>query len=187
MALKGGSTQGVVDKRTKIANLKSNHEALFKAEGVADPKWLPKMAYSEDGEKVISFFPSEIRGGKDIYTEFVSRDYTPEDPDRILYKWDFNPDYGTEYKKSAPHPATGDCRYLIPVEELINVAKLHVKKQERKPDNTAQASMEFDALPDADDLPLSEMTMRDRIAIEWKKPVSRKPWLNKLIVETFEE
>ena len=35
----------------------------------------------------ISFFPSELQKGKDIYTEFVSIDYESEDPktDHVYY------------------------------------------------------------------------------------------------------
>ena len=43
--------------------------------------------------------------------------------------------------------------------------------------------------PIADDIladcPINELTIRDKAAITWKKPVSNKGWLNKLIKETF--
>ena len=110
---------------------------------------------------------------QDLYTEFVSRDYEPEDPERRLWKWVYNDSYDEEYAKSDPHPTTGDKRYLIPIEELIEVEV----KQEVK-----QKEILFEPLPDANaDVPFNAMTLRDYAAIQWKLPVSHKAWLNNLI------
>ena len=118
-------------------------------------------------------------GGVDIYTEFVSKSNEPEDPERRLWKWPFNPEYDTEYEKSDPHPATGHIRYYIPVDELIDVAELHR-------DEVVQTTLQLidpTINAEADDAPINEMTIRDKIAIKWLEPISKKEWLNKLIKE----
>ncbi len=127
------------------------------------------MAYFDQGERVVSFFPSEIERGEDIYTEFVSRDYDSEDETRTLYKWKYNPHYKSEYRVTEPHSANHTIRYIIPVEELIVV------------ENTSDSFDEFD-MPDPDtDLPISQLTIRDLAAIMTGKPVSMKPWLNEIV------
>ena len=180
------SSSNVSDKKTKIANLKEKHGPLFEAEGVdyAKAKFIPKMAYmpSSGKERVIALFPSEISGGQDVYTEFVSKDYDPEDSERRLWKWPYNPHYKDEYESTEPHPVSGHVRYLIPVEELINVAEEHSGRSVQP----EQTSTKFDDLPDPDeDQPIGELTIRDKAAIDWKKPVSKKKWLNDLIIANF--
>jgi len=194
----------VTGRRAVINELKKKHEPLFKLENLEkQPKFIPKMAYvPKTGEdRVISFFPSEIMGGEDIYTEFVSRSLEPEDSERRLWKWPFNPEYNTEYAKTDPHPATGHQQYLIPVAELLCVAEIHfgVKEEEpAKPEETKaetnQLKLDIDTEVDVKkeieakglgDAPISQLTIKDKAAIDWKLPVSNKPWLNQLIRETF--
>jgi hypothetical protein len=177
-----GNKSQVLDRKAKIAQLKDKHKELFRLEGVGEAaKFIPKMAYIPrvGKERVIALFPSEIQGGEDVYTEFVSAEYDPEDSERTLWKWPYNAHWDTEYEKTDPHPTTGHCRYLIPVDELVDVASLHQNKPEKSETETV---LDFSDLPDPDDdAPLSKMTMRDKCAIDWKLPVSRKPWLNELI------
>ena len=160
----------ILNKREKIELLREKHVELFKQEKISKPKFIPKMCYKYMGELIISFFPSEIRGGQDIYTEFVSRDYESEDPDRRLWKWIYNAEYDTEYRKSDPHPMTGDRRYLIPVDELIEIKK-----------SDSEDLFTENLITGGEDVPYSAMTLRDYAAIQWKKPVSHKAWLNDLI------
>lgn len=166
-----------LDKRGKIQLLEEKHKPLFAKEGINGPaKFIPRMAYYYEGEKIISLYPSEINGGEDIYTEFVSKDFYPEDKDRKLYKWIYNADYETEYKTSNPHPVTGDKRYLIPVDELVEVEILHTKNS---------IIDDFDAEPSAGtDVPYADMTLRDYAAIQLKTPCSNKKWLNEIINKT---
>ena len=175
----------VKTKREKISELFEKHAPLLKRAGVSSPKFIPKMAYPHEGELVIGFYPSEMNGEQDIYTEFVSRDYVPEDPERRLLKWMYNPEYDTEYKKTEPHPSTGDRRYLIPIGELIDMAIAYPKEEEQITEQTEL----FDLRGYADansDQPYDQMSMRDYAAIQWKKPVSHKKWLNELITKQFE-
>ena len=176
----GLSTINISGRRNKVNELRKKHTLLFESEGTGDDaKYIPKMAYipKPGADRIIAFFPSEIMGGVDVYTEFVSKSNEPEDPERRLWKWSFNPEYDTEYEKSDPHPATGHIRYYIPVDELIDVAELHRE-------DVVQTTLQWiDPVADADDAPINQMTIRDKIAIDWIEPVSKKEWLNKLVRE----
>lgn len=163
------------EKKVKIAELKQFHQKKFEVLGVDDPCFIPKMAYKpkDKDDKVISFFPSELKKGQDIFTEFVSRDYDPEDlPERRLWKWRYNPYWETEYETVA-HDAQGNVRYLIPVLELVPVGN-NIITEEPVVEDTAEFNFSDDAL-------ISDMTILDLAAILLKKPVSKKEWLNKVI------
>lgn len=176
----------ILDRRTKIQNLKEKHKKLFEKEGIGmKAKFVPKMAYvpRDSSEKVVAMFKSELQGGEDVYIEFVTVDYEPDDPERRLYKWPYNAEWETEYRKTEPDEKTGHSRWLIPVDELFVVEDSYVITEK---DLSSLEELEFSDLPDAnDDAPLRDLTIRDKCAIDWKLPVSRKPWLNKLIKEYF--
>jgi hypothetical protein len=163
------NTNETLDKKAKIEELKSYHKKTFAKLGIDNPFYSPKMAYIDRGEKVISFFPSEIEKGEDIYTEFVSRSYDSEDPTRTLYKWKYNPHYMSEYRIVEPASEMQTIRYIIPVDELV-VCKFNEDSLD-----------EFD-MPDPDqDLPIDQLTIRDLAAILTGKPVSMKKWLNEIV------
>jgi hypothetical protein len=154
------------DRKKRIADLRTKHQPVFELLGIPDALFFPKMAYYPKGgdEKVLSFFPSELRKGYDIYTEFVSRDYTIEDSERTLWKWSYNPHWEEEYETTADAQA----RCLIPVRELVKVQV------------PTKNDLNFFSEEDLD-CSLSEMTVRDLAAILLKKPVSNKAWLNNLV------
>ncbi len=94
------------EKKKKIQELFEYHiPTLMKQPGLIEPIFIPKMAYKPAGkdEKHVTFFASEIEKAeyfenpKDIFIEFISNEYNPEDPKRTLYKWRFNPHWRTEY------------------------------------------------------------------------------------------
>lgn len=161
------------ERKAKITELREHHQPIFDALDISNALFFPKMAYrpKDKNEKFLSFFPSELKRGYDIYTEFVSREYEPEDQERTLWKWRFNPHWEEEYE------ATKDLqpRYLIPVSELIKVTppKKAISKQ------TDFFDDDFDM--QGDDAPFSEMTIRDLAAILMREPISKKEWLNNLI------
>jgi len=191
-----------IDKKRKITQLREKHEPLFIKECLNERAiFIPKLPYkvTPDSERIIALFFSEISCGRDVYIEFADTDNVPMDPERTLYKWPFNPEFETEYEKSEPM-ASGHVRYLIPVNELLKVADLHQKKQpEPEPSkkiNNIQLKLKIEPvkeviediplvniLSELEDSPLSEMTMRDKLAIEWLEPISKKEWLNKVILE----
>lgn len=76
--------------------------------------------------------------------------------------------------------------FLVPVEELRWVGSMSIDPApppvEKKPE--PQPAPVFSSKPQQPvepDLPYSEMTIRDYMAIHTGKPVSLKPWLNELL------
>jgi hypothetical protein len=167
--------------KEKIEDLKTLHKPTFEKLGITNPSFIPRICYIPMGEKeqVVSFFEQDFVRGKDIYTHFVSKGYESEDPQNRLWKWTWNPYYETEYKKSDPHPDTGNVRYIIPVDELELIDSSYIER------NTVVSDSIFDIvdeIPNPDqDLPIDQMSIRDLAAILLKKPVSKKQWLNDII------
>jgi len=167
------------DKKAKLQELKDYHLATFERHGITDPLFVGSMAYKPTGKdsKYISFFPSQLKKGQDIYTEFTNKDLVPEDPNRTLYKWRFNEYWQEEYETVEIENST-DFRYLVPVEELTIVPKPVIKSSSPE----IISFEKFDEIMDPDmDCPLDQITLRDLAAIFLIKPVSRKKWLNDII------
>jgi len=160
--------------KAKIDALREKHQDSFEALGIPGALFFPKMAYRPRGkdELYVSFFATELRREADIYTEFVSREYEPEDANRTLWLWRYNPHWSEEYETTEPSDL-GYVRYLIPVSELVKV---------KVPEKKAAPVDPFVAFgKDLTDEPFTHMTIRDFAAIVTGKPVSNKEWLNKLI------
>jgi hypothetical protein len=168
------------NRQEKTEELIKFHDWKFKLLDEDNPLFIPKCAYCPKGksELFIGFFASELKKNRDIYTEFTSIDLDPEDPDRNLYKWRYNPHFEDEYEKTDPG-ANGHFRYLVPVSELI---KIEFEKTDLNATGPGTLFPDFDEImdPDADNM-LSQITIRDLAAILLKKPVSHKKWLNDLI------
>lgn len=169
--------------KEKIEDLRMLHKDKFEKLGLSKPLFVPRICYIPIGEseQVVSFFEQDFAKGKDIYTHFVSKGYESEDPQNRLWKWTYNPYFATEYKKSEPHPDTGNIRYIVPVEELELIDEAYIQK------HTGIQIIPFDiedSIPNPNEDPLiEEMTIRDLAAILLKKPVSRKKWLNEIIIK----
>jgi hypothetical protein len=172
------------DKRDRLKKLREFHQKTLDTIGVSDALFIPKMAYRPYGktELHIAFFASEINKGEDVYVEFASKELVPEDPERRLYKWRFNPHFEEEYEKTEAHPVTGHFRYLVPTEELIHIKTFEV--QTPAPVVEEIVPREFDLVDANTDLPLDQLTIRDLAAIMLKRPVSQKPWLNEIIKQS---
>jgi len=184
------------ERREKTEELIKEHLWKFQILEEEAPLYIPKSAYvpREKTEKFVSFFPSELIKQKDIYTEFVSYDLTPEDPNRTLYRLRYNPYFVEEYEKTEG----ASFRYLVPVKELevIEIKNPEVNEFENEfPSFTTikQISLTEDLFPEEsekltkneeeneEDELMKNMTIRDFAAIMWNSPISNKQWLNKLI------
>jgi hypothetical protein len=106
------------ERKTKVLELRKEHEPFLTEIGRKDALYIPKMAYRPTGkdELHISFFPSELQKSKDIFTEFVSIDYDSEDPKRTLYALKHNPHWAEEYEVVTS--SSGFERHIIPVSKL---------------------------------------------------------------------
>jgi hypothetical protein len=112
------------DNREKISDLRNYHQITFDHIGESNAYFYPKLAYKPHGfnEVCVTFFPSELRKGVDIYTEFIDRNYEPEDPNRTLWKYHFNPHWEEEYGQIEAN-SDGYVRYAVPVSELSKVER----------------------------------------------------------------
>ena len=166
------------ERKKRIQDLYEFQMEKFMQEGVSEPLFIPKMAYkpATKDEKHITFFASELERAeyydvpKNVYTEFISSEYIPEDPKRTLYKWVFNPRWRTEYDVIEATESIQE-RYMIPVAELRIVQQAAAQKEIKLP--------LLDLGPT--DEPFNMLTIRDLAAIMLKKPVSNKQWLNEII------
>ena len=166
------------ERKKRIQDLYEFQMEKFMQEGVSEPLFIPKMAYkpSTKDEKHITFFASELERAeyydvpKNVYTEFISSEYIPEDAKRTLYKWVFNPHWRTEYDLIEATESIQE-RYMIPVAELRIVQQAAAQKEIKLP--------ALDLGPT--DEPFNMLTIRDLAAIMLKKPVSNKEWLNEII------
>jgi len=106
------------ERKTKVLELKKEHEDYFQTIGNINALYIPKMAYRPSGkdELHVSFFPSELQKNKDIYTEFVSIEYDSEDPKRTLYLLEHNPTWDQEYEIVTS--SSGFERHIVPVSNL---------------------------------------------------------------------
>jgi len=158
------------ERKERTAKLREQHEPVFKALDVPDAHFIPKMAHHVSGLEGIhmGFFDSELKHGEDVYTEMISMQMEPEDPDRTLFKLRGNPHYNEEFAQSDPMP-NGHVRYYVPISELETVSVDEISTED------------FGLMDPNSDAPLSRLTIKDIAAIHWKKPVSEKSWLNDLI------
>ena len=119
------------------------------------------MAYRPSGkdELHVSFFPSELLKGKDIYTEFVSIDYESEDPKRTLYLWEYNKHWEEEYELI--QSSSGFQRHIIPVAELKVVNDINSRNKK----SVSKIVKNFEELVNPDDQVNPEIIQKlDRIA-----------------------
>jgi len=169
-------------RQVKVDKLKEFQLPLLKAIGAENKLYSPKMAYNwGDSGICMGFYKSELESG-DIYAEKIDINVDSEDSSRTLYKIKKNSYYNDEYS-SKPKSAKEDRKWFIPVEEMEIVSRdiLKVKPKSAKIQTVETNKDDVYNLQSNNDLPMSEMTMKDFLAIMTKSPISNKSWLNELI------
>ena len=146
------------ERKEKVSKLKEEHEDYFQTIGDINALYIPKMAYRPSGKDDlhISFFPSELEKGKDIYTEFVSIAYESEDPKRTLYLYKYNAHWKEEYELVTSN--SGFERHLIPVNELRIINDVTSR-------NKVSEVFQIDDLPNPDDVTKDSQEWLKRIAL----------------------
>lgn len=156
----------------KVQELRKFHQSSFDALGVPDAEFVPKMAYVPKGmeELCIGFFESELSKSVNYFTEFVNKELSPEDPERKLYLFKYNPHWEEEYVQYN----NGNYTFrMVPVSELYKVELPTAVESPKQP-------LQFN-IEEAEDALINDMSIRDLAAILWRVPCSNKPFLNKLI------
>ena len=166
-------------KKEILAEMRKFHQKTFDELGVTNPFFICKLSYKHPSkdENIVALFLSEINKGVDVYIEFGDSMYTPQDPERRLYLYRYNPHFETEYEMVN---SGGVIRYLVPTSDLV-----HVKNnppEEQKVESQTQNVLDIQEYIE-EDLPLRDATIRDLLAVMTNKPVSKKEWLNDLITK----
>lgn len=176
-------------KRLKLETIRDYHQDLIDDLEIPRTDFNMKMPfYDKHGRMVVGIFSSEFRKEKGFFFELITRDLTPADAERKVYRVPFSTAFEEEYELNEKGS------YLVPLEELrvVNPTSVAIKKtasfgtqEEPLPSSLPKTPMQAYKAPAAmEDAPYSEMTIRDYYAIQTGKPVSTKTWLNELIKST---
>lgn len=202
---KNSSTEknaNVLTTGKKIENLLQGQLPLFNQLDINNPYYQPRTFFIDKGVEGIGFFEGELKKGTDIYTERVSKDFLfiekrdPKNPlansygivqtpykevsieQRPMYVWKYRADWEEIYHVQRLTHDTKQRIFFIPVNHLKPLPKFQdISQQELKLDEV----LSNDNKKNLEDIPLTEMSVRDYAAIVWRKPVSLKPWINQLI------
>jgi hypothetical protein len=179
------------ERKDATAELRKKHQPIFDALGIPEAIYIPKMAYKPKGLDSIhmGFFESELKHGKDVYTEMVGIMMDSEDPSRTLYKYRGNAHFREELPTSDDE-LNSSTRYYVPMDEL-EVVTMPVKRGRGRPRKTPATDIQVKrdqpkairtiVVDPTEDLPMDKMTVRDYIAIHTGKPVSTKRWINEIV------
>jgi hypothetical protein len=187
-------------KKQKLDQVRAYHTNLIQDLGISPLDFNMKMAfYDRHGRQVVGVFSSEFKKDKGFFFEMVTRDLDPIDSERRVYRIARNDNFEEEYEMNDKGTS-----YLVPVEELrlVNPQSVAISKESAVlsndrffSKNTVPVAPVAEPKPQAlfsskpatsvaePDVPYSEMTLRDYIAIHTGKPVSQKDWVNKLVTQ----
>lgn len=169
-------------KKLKLDQIRDYHAPLIRALSISPLDFNMKMPfYDRHGRYVVGIFGSEFKKDKGFFFELVTRDLDPLESERKVYRIARNDNHEEEYEMNEKGS------FLVPVDELRVVNPSSSVPVEKKPEPVQPAPV-FNSKPAAPvetDLPYSEMTIRDFMAIHTGKPVSLKPWLNDLLNHTL--
>ena len=170
-------------KKAKLDSIRAHHKDLINDLGISPLDFnMKKSFYNSNGIEVVGIFGSEFRKEKGFFFELISSDLDPIDPERKVYRVPPNTCYEEEYELNQKNS------YNVPLEELriVNPYSAAISKggssiiESAKKEEKIIVRIQKD-LVTLEDVPYSEMTLRDYMAIHTGKPVSLKGWLNDLI------
>lgn len=188
-------------KKQKLDQIRAYHMPLINDLAISPLDFNMKIAfYDSYGRQVVGVFASEFKKDKGSFFEMVNREFDPLDEERRVYRVARNDNFDEEYQMNPKRTA-----YLVPVEELrlVNPQSVAISKSSAVLSNDRFFSKNTVAAPVAEpkpqtlfsskpattstvaepDVPYSEMTLRDYIAIHTGRPVSQKDWVNKLVTQ----
>jgi hypothetical protein len=163
-------------KKMKLDQIREYHAPLIRALGISPLDFNMKMPfYDRHGRYVVGIFGSEFKKDKGFFFELVTRDLDPLESERKVYRIARNDNHEEEYEMNEKGS------FLVPVDELRCVGGSITAEKKPEPTQPAPVFNSKPVAPIEEDLPYSEMTIRDYMAIHTGKPVSLKPWLNDLL------
>lgn len=165
-------TLSTEERTKKVYELKNHWLSLFQAHGLEDRStyFYPKpLMKTPSGELYMLWFPKELEKKQDLYTEVVDFSINPE-AQRKLYKLKANNFYATEYELTDTRIGQ---QYVIPFAEFVEV---------KLPEFSTAPKVVMNLT--LDDAHADSLTARDWACIHLAHPMSNKPWLNELIIDS---
>jgi hypothetical protein len=182
---KESKKENMESRFAKVQELRKFHQGTLDAIGAPSGEFIPKMAYIPKGmsDLHVGFFQSELSRGVDFFTEFVNKELEPEDPERQLYLWKYNPHWSEEYVQINNGNYTW---FMVPVAELYKVDLTTKPLSDKKSKAEMKVVSDFE-IAELTDSPISDLSIRDLAAILLNKPVSNKKFLNDIILNNGTE
>lgn len=189
-------SENKLTEKEKFAQLRKAFEPYFNSIGEPDAVFLGKMQYqyaspgSDQKQAVISFWErdfvkTEYQNGKDLYIELVDGNNNRISEELILYRYPNNPRWEDPSEGLETAVYKGYTKYVLPLYELQEVYRGVEGEQliTKTPPNIHKSEPQLNIFADDSNLDgyINEFTMRDLIAVTYKKPISNKIWLNSLI------
>lgn len=184
-------------------------ESLFTTMGVSKPMFYAKLGYNgaEFGipkVECVRFWPSELDSGEDLYVELFNWDQNYYHGDnRTLYRLVSNKNWEKETSKyvKVESSSLSTATYAVKISDLevVNTSSAKNIKAETVSVTTSTPKFslksvsseavgllntEFDPAFDETDANMSKMTMKDHYCITHNVPLTDKPWLNQLILNS---
>jgi len=176
-------------------------EPLFTTMGVEKPMFYAKLGYNgvEFGMpkvECVRFWPSELDSGEDLYVELYNWDQNYYyNTDRVLLRLVANKNWEKETSKYAKIESSSlsTATYAVRISDLEVVNKTSSKNLKAEVYTLKSTEPEafpgiieakYDASFDESDAHMSKMTMKDHYCITHNVPMSDKPWLNQLILNS---
>lgn len=153
----------------------------------------------EVGMRVVGLFKDDLALKRDLYLEIIGRDWKPADDARTLYRWKYNPHAAEEYHQ------TTIGSYLVPFDELEAINPIEATEFGSQSMFAAEEDLAVAAPPRLStrnlttakpalvrenfqraqllDRKVSDLTLRELIALVHKRPTGTSPELDKLISE----
>ena len=179
------STITVDERKEKTAIMYERHAPVLTQLGVGQRDFIPKMPFfNSQGDQVIGLFESEAARKRDLYIEFADAEYEPCTEERKLFKYEYNPHFKTECENY--QTSSNVTLYLVPIEELEEVGAKQ-GQMNFAPEKEKQVSLKKGSDKELPDAPMTELTIRDHIAISKGVPVSNKSWINDIVNEHLKE
>lgn len=169
-------------KKAKLDAIRAHHKDLINDLGISPLDFnMKKSFYNSNGVEVVGIFGSEFRKEKGFFFELISSDLDPIDPERKVYRVPPNTCYEEEYElnqKNSHNVPLEELRVVNPYSAAISKGSSILSDVKKEDSKIVRIDKNLVTL---DDVPYSQMTIRDYMAIHTGKPVSLKGWLNDLI------
>ena len=177
----------------RLNEMRDDNRGIIHDLNISEKDFNIKMVFYNNSQKTdcVRIFKSEFEKPKGFFFELIDRNFMHLDPDRTVYRIPPSSSYEEEYEKVDGQ----EDMYYVPLDELrivdpssVAISKssavtssdtiLKEKIREKTLENVVVSKKVSVSL---EDIPYSDMTIRDYMAIHTGKPVSLKPWLNDLI------